>query len=335
MTSYAEIKKNRGSSEERMKAQIDKLAEKNSGVNTQLENETFLDISHVRGKDGTGSMVLRWLPAPENEDNDFVSYFEYFFEGPGGWYVQKGRNSLGKDFKDPVKEYNDSIFRNRTLTDDERKKKLLGRKQNYVSNVLVIKDANKPENEGKVFRFKYGPQIFKILEAAQFPKPVVGLEDETPRKVSVWDPFEGANFHLIVTSKQVGSKQVPSYEDSKFASKDSSIVKQPEDFDVIWKSQYSLEHLMKESAFKTYDELVCEFNRAMGYNEGAMSSEKSQPIAEYEQSTRVDNEGVMSSEKSQPIDWSDTAWGNKSGSSSPATAADGGDDDWFNQLKGG
>ena len=42
------------------------------------------------------------------------------------------------------------------------------RKLSYYSNIYVVSDPKHPENEGKVFLFKFGKKIFdKITEAMQ------------------------------------------------------------------------------------------------------------------------------------------------------------------------
>ena len=47
-------------------------------------------------------------------------------------------------------------------------------KLSYIANILVVNDAKHPENEGKVFLFKFGKKIFdKITEAMK-----VEFEDE-------------------------------------------------------------------------------------------------------------------------------------------------------------
>ena len=42
------------------------------------------------------------------------------------------------------------------------------RKLSYYANILVVSDPKHPENEGKVFLYKFGKKIFdKITEAMQ------------------------------------------------------------------------------------------------------------------------------------------------------------------------
>ena len=76
--------------------------------------------------------------------------------------------------KDPVSEYNSRLWNSGVESDKEiaRKQK---RKLQYYSNIYVVSDPKHPENEGKVFLFRYGKKIYdKLMEALQ-PQ----FEDET------------------------------------------------------------------------------------------------------------------------------------------------------------
>lgn len=327
MASYAEIRASRGDQDAKLKEQIDGL--KKGGGGGQLDDETFLNISHVRGPEGTGWLMGRFLPACEGEDNDFVRYFEYAFEGPGGWYIQKSRATLGKNEKDPVYEYNGKLFKDKSLSDEDRKKKLLGRREYFVTNFLVLKDPNKPENEGQVFKYKFGPQVFGIIENALFPKAsgAVGPEEEeVQRKIAVFDPFEGANFILRVTTKLIGKTEVPSYETSSFAKTNSSIVSDPVDFDQIWARQYPLEPLVAPEAFKSYQELVVEFRRAMDMDSDNIMDSPSEKPKE-SKSAQSNSAKSSAAEPEQPVD-EIPEFEPKAGSN---VIED--DDDWFNKLK--
>ena len=69
--------------------------------------------------------------------------------------------------KDPVSEENTRLWNTGLDSDKEiaRKRK---RKLSYYSNIMVVSDPKHPENEGKVFLFKFGKKIFdKITEAMQ------------------------------------------------------------------------------------------------------------------------------------------------------------------------
>jgi len=141
-------------------------------------------------KTGNGYAVIRFLPTPEGEEMPWVSYFDHGFQGPGGWYIEKSLTTLNK--KDPVSEYNTSLWNTGIEANKEiaRKQK---RRLHYVSNVYVVSDPKNPDNEGKVFKYRYGKKIFEALKEAISP----AFEDE-----NAINPFdlrgEGANFKIKI-----------------------------------------------------------------------------------------------------------------------------------------
>ncbi len=101
--------------------------------------------------------VIRFLPAPDGEDLPFVKLYSHAFQGPGGWYIENSLTTLGQ--KDPVSEFNTQLWNNGTDAGKETARKQK-RKLTYISNIYVVKDPANPENEGKVFLYKYGKKIF-------------------------------------------------------------------------------------------------------------------------------------------------------------------------------
>ncbi len=201
-------------------------------------------------KSGNGYAVIRFLPAPNGEDLPFVKLYSHAFQGPGGWYIENSLTTLGQ--KDPVSEHNTLLWNNGTDAGKEvaRKQK---RKLTYVSNIYVVKDPANPENEGKVFLFKYGKKIFdKITEAMQ-PE----FEDESP--IDPFDFWQGANFKL--KAKNVAGYR--NYDSSEFASQ-SALLDDDDALEAIWKKQYSLADFMSPSEFKSYDELKKRLSSVLG-----------------------------------------------------------------------
>jgi hypothetical protein len=201
-------------------------------------------------KSGNGYAVIRFLPAPDGEDLPFVKLYSHAFQGPSGWYIENSLTTLGQ--KDPVSEYNTLLWNNGTDAGKEvaRKQK---RKLTYISNIYVVKDPTNPENEGKVFLFKYGKKIFdKIMEAMQ-PE----YEDETP--INAFDFWQGANFKL--KAKNVAGYR--NYDSSEFANP-SPLLDDDDAMEAIWKKQYSLAELVAPDQFKTYDELKKRLDSVLG-----------------------------------------------------------------------
>jgi len=195
---------------------------------------------------GNGYAVLRFLPAIEGEDLPWVKIFSHAFQGPTGqWFIENSRTTLGRGDvgKDPVSEYNTSLWNSGVETDKEiaRKQK---RKLSYYSNIYVVSDSKNPHNEGKVFLFRYGKKIFDKLMAAMQPE----FEDESP--INPFDFWKGANFKLKI--RKVDGYW--NYDKSEFEAP-SPILDDDSAIERIWKEQYSLADFTAPSNFKSYDEL--------------------------------------------------------------------------------
>lgn len=208
-------------------------------------------------KSGNGYAVIRFLPPTEGEDLPFVKLYSHSFQGTGGWYIENSLTTLGK--KDPVSEYNSMLWNNGTDSgkDQARKQK---RKLTYISNIYVIKDPANPENEGKVFLYKYGKKIFDKITAAMQPE----FEDE--EAIDPFDFWNGANFKL--KAKNVAGYR--NYDSSEFASP-QPLLDDDDAMEAVWKKQYSLMEHVSPDNFKTYDEL----KTRMEYVLGLKSSSKS------------------------------------------------------------
>jgi hypothetical protein len=201
-------------------------------------------------KSGNGYAVIRFLPAPNGEDLPFVKLYSHAFQGPGGWYIENSLTTLGQ--KDPVSELNSELWNNGTDAGKElaRKQK---RKLTYASNIYVVKDPANPENEGKVFLFKYGKKIFDKLTAAMQPE----FEDE--EAIDPFDFWQGANFKL--KAKNVAGYR--NYDSSEFAAS-APLLDDDDVMEAVWKKQYSLAELVAADQFKSYDELKKRLEYVLG-----------------------------------------------------------------------
>jgi len=206
-------------------------------------------------KSGNGYAVIRFLPAPEGEDLPFVKLYSHAFQGPGGWFIENSLTTLGQ--KDPVSEYNSLLWNNGTDAGKETARKQK-RKLTYVSNIYVVKDPANPENEGKVFLYKYGKKIFDKLTAAMQPE----FEDE--EAIDPFDFWQGANFKL--KAKNVAGYR--NYDSSEFAAQ-SPLLNDDDAMESLWKKQFSLAEIVAPDQFKTYDELKTRLDYVLGNKKSA------------------------------------------------------------------
>ena len=218
-------------------------------------------------KSGNGYAVIRFLPAPDGEDLPWVKLFSHAFQGPGGWYIENSLTTIGG--KDPIGELNRELWNSGSDANKEivRKQK---RKLSFYANIYVVQDKANPQNEGKVFLYKFGKKIFdKIMEAMQ-PE----FEDETP--INPFDFWQGANFKLKL--KKVAGYW--NYDASEFAST-GPLLDDDDAMESIWKKQHSLTAFTASDQFKTYDELKKRLDYVLG-----TKPQRSNPV---EEETEYDN----------------------------------------------
>jgi len=217
-------------------------------------------------KSGNGYAVVRFLPTPNGEEMPWVSYFDHGFQGPGGWYIEKSLTTIGK--QDPVSEYNTQLWNTGIEANKEiaRKQK---RRLHYVSNVYVVSDPKNPDNEGKVFKYRYGKKIFEALKEAISP----AFEDE-----KAINPFdlrdEGANFKIKI--RKVDGYW--NYDKSEFDAT-APLFDDETRLESINNSTHSLSNIISPEEFKSYDELKEKLDRVLGLA-GGMSNSTAESVAE-------------------------------------------------------
>jgi len=269
---------------------LDKLLNAVKEDNAPQEKKSYIDERLWKpelDKSGNGYAVLRFLPAPEGEELPWVKLWNHAFQGPTGqWYIENSLTTINQ--KDPVSEYNSKLWNSGVESDKEiaRKQK---RKLQYFSNILVVSDPKHPENEGRVFLFRFGKKIFdKMMEAMQ-----PAFEDETP--INPFDFWEGADFKLKI--RKVDGFW--NYDKSEFSSK-SAISDDESKIESIWKSQYSLAEYTAPTNFKSYDELSTRFHQVISGTTkvGNVSEEiEDEPIAKPVVDTKPVESPVTSKEE--------------------------------------
>lgn len=247
MSSFANLKRSSGNLEKLAKA----IEQINSNESPSKEDNFW---KPEVDKAGNGYAVIRFLPQPSVDGDDglpWVKIFNHGFQGPGGWYIENSLTTLNQ--KDPVSEYNTQLWNSGVEANKEiaRKQK---RRLSYISNIYVVEDPKNPENEGKVFLYKYGKKIFDKINEAMNPQ----FEDE--KAINPFDMWSGADFKLKI--RKVEGYQ--NYDKSEFSS--PSVLGNFDDdkLESIWKSEHSLKEFLSPENFKSYDELKAKLDKVLG-----------------------------------------------------------------------
>ena len=245
---FQSLKKNRSKSLEKLNEQLTKITSKS--YSDPNEGKYW---KPTRDQAGNGFAIIRFLDSPQGEDMPFVRLWDHGFKGPGGWYIENSLTTIGQP--DPVSELNSKLWNvNNDDGSPERKQaRDQKRRLHYISNVYIIKDSGNPENEGKVFLFKYGKKIWDKLNDLMNPS----FEDEKP--VNPFDLWEGANFRLKIRMFE----GYPNYDKSEFDSP-SAFFEDDGEIERVWKQSHSLKDVIDPKNFKPYDELKAKMHRVLG-----------------------------------------------------------------------
>lgn len=242
--SFSDFKKKSQSSIGELTKKIEQLNKKDSYKDDRFWRPEL-------DKASNGYAVIRFLPAAEGEDLPWAKYYSHGFKGRGGWYIENSLTTIGQ--KDPVSEMNTELWNSGVEKDKdiarERKRRL-----HYVSNILIVSDPANPQNEGKVFLYKYGKKIFDKINEAMQPE----FADE--EAINPFDFWKGANFKLKVR-KVAG---FINYDKSEFDSASALFDGDDSKLEDLWKTQYALSEFTDPANFKSYDELKKRLRDVLG-----------------------------------------------------------------------
>lgn len=250
MADFKALKKNNENSFDRLNEQLAKINSKGGAFQDDRMWQPEVDQL------GNGYAVIRFLPAPPDEDMPFVQVYDHIFRGPSGkWYRENSLTTKGAGTPDPVSEYNRALWAKDTQEAKDQVRKMK-RRNSYYSNILVVDDPKNPDNNGKVFLFRYGKKIFDKLQEAMNP-PFEG----DPR-INPFDLWKGANLTLKI-------RKVDGYRNY-----DSSVFGEPKpaagtdkELEAIWRAEHSLADFIADDKFKTYEELKAIFMDVMGLDD--------------------------------------------------------------------
>jgi hypothetical protein len=219
------------------------------GFNSEDKGEWKLKLDNA----GNGQAVIRFLPGKGDEGVPFAVLVNHGFKKGGKWYIENCTSTHGDYDSCPVCQY---LSKNDSYNTNNEEYKLLKRKTSYYANILVVKDPAAPENEGKVFKYRFGKKIWDKINAMVAVDIEMG---ETP--IDVTCAFEGANFVLKVKkvsgfsnydeSKFLGQSEIPNIEDEAYQAQ-------------LQEQMVDLSTLTAKDQFKSFEDNQKKFLQVMG-----------------------------------------------------------------------
>jgi hypothetical protein len=268
-SSLSDLRKSRGNFDSLMK-EVEKISK--PAVDSGNDDRFW---QPAVDKAGNGYAVIRLLPPPKGEELPWARVWNHGFQGPTGkWYIENSLTTLNQP--DPVSELNSELWNSgvESNKDIARKQK---RRLTYISNILVIKDPANPQNEGKVFLYKYGKKIFDKIKDVMQPQ----FADE--EAINPFDFWKGANLKLKIRNVE-GYRN---YDKSEFEPL-SAVAESDAEIESVWNQQGSLKEFTDAKNFKSYDELKRKLAMVLGSTSSPMRS--AEKIAE----SRMESEPTMS-----------------------------------------
>lgn len=243
----------------RSSGRIDKLRDAASAAASgkkDYSDDRFWNIK--RDKSGNAYAVIRFLPEKDPEKEEpWVETYSHGFQDPktGLYYINECPTTIGR--KCPVCEDNSRLY----STGHEEDKDLARRRKRrkaFISNIYVLEDPANPENEGKVFLYRYGTTIMAKINEALRPS----FPDVEP--MNPFDFWGGGDFKLKVRTVD----KFPKYDMSDFSAPSELLGGDDEALEKVYNSMYDLHEFVDPENFKSYTELQHRFDKVTGEDRG-------------------------------------------------------------------
>lgn len=275
-------------------AELTKNIEKTTKGGGFVKDERYFDPK--TDKEGNASVTFRFLPPPEGEDNSYVKYLNVSFKAPNGkYFINKSPKTTGNPC--PVYDWNGEAYAEFGSTDGGKliQKRKSGFQHRHISNIVILKAENQPDDVGKVFLYDYGNQVFSLIDKATLPDN----DDETKAVFDPFNPYTGANFLLKLKTKGEFKKNA---EDSKFLSVSELYGGDDDKILEVCQRAYSLKAEVAADKFKTYAALKKELDNVLGNSSSTAEKEDVDTTKTLEKTKVETKEPVKTSKASEMFD---------------------------------
>lgn len=239
---------------------------KTSFVKQDFSKDDEWSIS--KDKDGNGAAVIRFIASKDGELFQEVRSHGYKNKSANRWYIENCPKTLDWEKSCPACEHGQNLLAGRdykTLPKDEQDRiKPFFANTSYWANILVETDPANPENEGKVFKYRFGKKILEKIMARAADDPL----DEKIKGINVFDHIDGASFKLVV--KKVSG--FPNYDTSSFKDPAPLCGGDQKKIDALIASGHDIGYMTTVANFKEYSELKKKFYAVVGLDQPAHST---------------------------------------------------------------
>jgi len=249
--------------------------EKNLSEHSKTNKKAYIPDERewklARDENDNGQAIIRLLP--DKNGKAWTKMYSHSFgifnksRNKKLWYIEDSPSTIGEPC--PVSEYWAELG---SIGTDEAKEqqKMFSRKVSYITNIYVIKDPANPENEGKVFYWKFGTKLFDKFLSVMNPSEKDLAMGEVA--IPLWNALKGANIKLKIKKAAGGFL---SYDDTTIMSPSSLFSSREEAEDVIINQTIDLSEFESPSHFKTYEELADKLAFVLGKKDSVLNTTSS------------------------------------------------------------
>lgn len=220
-----------------------------STANKYAEDERYYKLT--KDKDGNGAALIRFLFDSEKNMIEEVYRINTTIEKNGKKRFVNEITPSTIGLKCPFQEEWQRLWN----AGDKEGSKKFSRGKKYITNIKVLKDPAKPENEGKIFLFEMSGKMKQMIQDALNPSEQDKALGATPKEM--FNPLKGHSFRLV--SKK-GVNDMINYDSSSIIEKEDGIYATVEEaIKDIKENTYKLSDLKKPENMLSYDELLKKF----------------------------------------------------------------------------
>ena len=220
---------------------------KEKGEKKNYKDERFWSLS--KDENGKGAAIIRLLV--DKDKIPFINIYncglrEYSeIDKKFYWFIRDLPSTIKEP--DPLEELWSALYNH--SADGREEAKNFSRRESFITNILVIKDPGNPENEGKVFLWKFGKKLLDKFMTALNPSEQERELGEKPKEL--FHPLRGNNIALKI--KNVAG--FPNFDDTSIQSESAAFKSEEEAKDTILNKTYSLKEFCTPESFESYDKL--------------------------------------------------------------------------------
>ena len=205
-----------------------------------------------RDEQDNGTAVIRLLPGKGGDTPSVVRNYEHSIRifnkstNKYRWYIEASPASIKEDC--PVSSI---YYELGDIGTDEAKKmqETFSRSVKFISNILVVNDPANPDNNGKIFYWKYGVKLFEKFQQAL--EPTESQRKVGKKPIELFDPEDGADITLDIKR----SGKFLNYDDTTIEAPSQAFESEAEMDEAVLERAYDLTEFISQDNFKPYAEL--------------------------------------------------------------------------------